>query len=178
MEYPKVLLELYEKVIDLENRVKRLEAQQKDAGKNTVIKENSETFFDEYELKTKKSVGGENTEIQRRDSTKYIFENGLYKKNRLVLAVVQAYVQNHSNVTRDELKAVFPKCLQGSLGVVEKKEIARMRGADYERRYFTAPQETIRLLDGDMYVCSQWGIFNLPQFLNRAEELGFNIRLA
>lgn len=37
-------------------------------------------------------------------------------------------------------------------------EIARMRGTDYERRYFTAPQETIRLRDGDMYVCSQWGI--------------------
>ena len=178
MDYSNVLIDLMNRVIELEKRVAKLEVEREESQKGITAKESAAEGY-EYDSDSKKGASYENVEIQRRDSTKYIFNGVLYKKNRLVLAVVQKYVQDRRvNITCDDLKAVFPKYLQGSLGVVEKKEIACQRGVDYERRYFTAPQEVIKLLDGEMYVCSQWGIFNLPQFLNRAEQLGFDIRLA
>ena len=132
MDYSNVLLDLMNRVIELEKRVSKLEAERK-----------------EY--------------LRREPQTKVTTEE----------SVAKGYESDF-----DDLKAVFPKYLQGSLGVVERKEIACQRGVDYERRYFTESQEVIKLLDGEMYVCSQWGIFNLPQFLNRAEQLGFDIRLA
>lgn len=178
MDYSNVLIDLMNRVIELEKRVAKLEVEREESQKGITAEESAAEGY-EYDSDSKKGASYENVEIQRRDSTKYIFNGVLYKKNRLVLAVVQKYVQDRrGNITCDDLKAVFPKYLQGSLGVVEKKEIACQRGVDYERRYFTAPQEVIKLSDGEMYVCSQWGIFNLPQFLNRAEQLGFDIRLA
>ena len=183
MDYSNVLLDLMNRVIELEKRVAKLETESREYQRGepqtkVIVEENAAKDF-EYDSDPKKGMSYENIEIQRRDITKYIFNGVLYKKNRLVLAVVQKYVQDRrGNITCDDLKAVFPKYLQGSLGVVERKEIACQRGVDYERRYFTEPQEVIKLLDGEMYVCSQWGIFNLPQFLNRAEQLGFDIRLA
>lgn len=178
MDYSNVLIDLMNRVIELEKRVAKLEVEREESQKGITAEESAAEGY-EYDSDSKKGASYENVEIQRRDSTKYIFNGVLYKKNRLVLAVVQKYAQDRrGNITCDDLKAVFPKYLQGSLGVVEKKEIACQRGVDYERRYFTAPQEVIKLLDGEMYVCSQWGIFNLPQFLNRAEQLGFDIRLA
>lgn len=178
MDYSNVLIDLMNRVIELEKRVAKLEVEREESQKGITAEESAAKGY-EYDFDSKKGASCENVEIQRRDSTKYIFNGVLYKKNRLVLAVVQKYVQDRrGNITCDDLKAVFPKYLQGSLGVVEKKEIACQRGVDYERRYFTAPQEVIKLLDGEMYVCSQWGIFNLPQFLTGAEQLGFDIRLA
>lgn len=178
MDYSNVLVDLMNRVIELEKRVAKLEVEREESQKGITAEESAAKGC-EYDSDSKKGASYENVEIQRRDITKYIFNGVLYKKNRLVLAVVQKYVQDRrGNITCDDLKAVFPKYLQGSLGVVEKKEIACQRGVDYERRYFTAPQEVIKLLDGEMYVCSQWGIFNLPQFLNRAKQLGFDIRLA
>ena len=178
MDYSNVLIDLMNRVIELEKRVAKLEVEREESQKGITAEESAAKGY-EYDSDSKKGASYENVEIQRRDITKYIFNGVLYKKNRLVLAVVQKYVQDRrGNITCDDLKAVFPKYLQGSLGVVEKKEIACQRGVDYERRYFTAPQEVIKLLDGEMYVCSQWGIFNLPQFLTRAEQLDFDIRLA
>ena len=35
--------------------------------------------------------------------------------------------------------------------------------------------EIIRLKDGNMLVCSQWGILNIPNFIKRAEQLNYKI---
>lgn len=112
--------------------------------------------------------------IVKRDTTRYMFEGNVYLKNRLVLAVVKAYVAQNATITRQQLKQAFDKTLQGSIGVVENNEIAALR-SDYEVRFFTKPDEVIHLIDGDMYVCSQWGILNIPNFIKRAEQLEFEI---
>lgn len=41
-----------------------------------------------------------------------------YAKNRLVLAVVQKYMEMHPDISASELIGAFDKSLQGSLGVV------------------------------------------------------------
>ena len=58
--------------------------------------------------------------------------------------------------------------------MVEKAEIAALR-ADYTIRFFTKPEEVLHLIDGDMYVCSQWGILNIPNFIKIAKQLDYNI---
>ena len=110
----------------------------------------------------------------KRDTTRYMFENNVYLKNRLVLAVIHADVRDNPSVTREELKTVFPKSLQGSIGVVEFEEIAKLR-PDYTVRFFTKDNEIIHLYDGDMYVCTQWGILNIPNFIKCAVQLDYNI---
>ena len=110
----------------------------------------------------------------RRDTTRYMFENNVYLKNRLVLAVVRAYVRDNPEITRHELKTVFSKSLQGSIGVVEFEEIAKLK-PDYAVRFFTKDDEVIQLCDGNMYVCTQWGILNIPNFIKYATKLDYEI---
>lgn len=111
----------------------------------------------------------------KRDTTRYLFNGAVYLKNRLVLAVVKAYVSEHPNCTMRQLKVAFDKSLQGSIGVVVERGEAERR-ADYRIRFFADDDEVIHLIDGDMYVCTQWGILNLPNFLQKAEQLGFDIK--
>ena len=113
---------------------------------------------------------------RRRDTTRYAFDGAVYSKKGLVYAVVKRYVSDHPEVTCADLRLVFDRSLQGSLGVVEKVEIAKMRGdTEYRVRYFAAENEILHLRDGDMVVCTQWGILNIPRFLTVAKQLGYQI---
>ena len=114
--------------------------------------------------------------IGGRDNTHYMFNGRIYGKNRLVLAVVREYVSVHPSVTVKQLQQTFDRSLQGSLGVVMECNEAKLRSSDYQTRFFVKSDEIIHLIDGDMYVCTQWGIGNLPNFLHRAKELGFEIK--
>ena len=113
---------------------------------------------------------------RKRDTTRYAFEGGVYSKKGLVYAVVARYVAEHPDITCDGLKCVFDKSLQGSLGVVERADIAKRRGdAEYRVRFFADENEVLHLRDGDMVVCTQWGILNIPRFLMVAKQLGYQI---
>lgn len=113
---------------------------------------------------------------RKRDTTRYAFGGGVYSKKGLVYAVVRQYVADHPDVTCAGLKRAFDKSLQGSFGVVEEAEIARRRGEEeYRVRFFSDGDEILHLRDGDMVVCTQWGIMNIPRFLAVAEQLGYRI---
>ena len=110
----------------------------------------------------------------RRDTTRYMWNGNVYLKNRLVLAVVRDYVKNNPTVTVSKLKQVFDKSLQGSIGVVEDARIAIFRH-DCDTRFFAKETERIQTADGYVFVCSQWGIVNILNFIKRAEQLGYQI---
>ncbi len=113
---------------------------------------------------------------RKRDTTRYTFEGVACSKKRLVYAVVKRYVADHPAISCTELKRVFDKSLQGSLGVVENVEIAKQRGdAEYRVRFFADEDEILHLRDGDMVVCTQWEILNIPRFLAVAKQLGYQI---
>ena len=156
MEYNELLLEVLNRIVKLEKEVEEL-------------KNNRNT--NEKVLSEKPIV---DDKPQQRDKTRYMFNGNVYLKNRLVLAVVKDYVSNNSEITCKELKEVFDKSLQGSIGVVEYDNIAKQRG-DYQVRFFAKEDEIIKLKDGNMLVCSQWGILNIPNFVKRAEQLGYTI---
>jgi hypothetical protein len=112
-----------------------------------------------------------------RDLTKYLFEGVRLHKRRLVLAIVKAYVRDHSDTNIEQLKAVFPRKLQGGAGVFTTLEDGReiFERTGY-KRHLIEVDETVQLADGKQIVVSgRWGAKNLEQFLIRARELGYEI---
>lgn len=162
MDYANIILEMLDRIKILEKEVDELKKKQIMDPKNEVMEKAS--YSDGWTM----PVAG------KRDTTRYMFGGNVYLKNRLVLAVIQKCISNNPSLTRSELKGLFDKSLQGSIGVVEDREKAESR-YDYTVRFFTKPNEIIHLTDGDMYVCSQWGILNIVNFIKRAEQLGFKI---
>ena len=156
MEYNELILDMLNRIIKLEKEVEQLK--NRDCAMETILSE--------------KKVG--ENKPQQRDKTRYMFKGNVYLKNRLVLEVVKDYVSNNPTISGQELKDVFDKSLQGSMGVVEYESVARQR-SDYQVRFFAKEDEIIRLKDGNMLVCSQWGILNIPNFIKRAEQLNYKI---
>ncbi|MBO5354551.1 MAG: hypothetical protein J6B09_00615 [Clostridia bacterium] len=163
MEYANIILEMLDRIKTLEKEVELLK---KERAAAPVVVPSATSLPSEF-VQTISMPS-------KRDTTRYLFESNVYLKNRLVLAVVRAYLRDNPDITREELKKVFSKSLQGSIGVVEYAEEAVMRG-DYTVRFFAKPEEVLHLVDGDMYVCSQWGILNIPNFIKIAEQLEYKI---
>ena len=155
MEYNELILDMLNRIVKLEKEVELLK---KEKISSEVI--SKETFVEERPV--------------QRDKTRYMFNGNVYLKNKLVLAVIKDYVSKNQTITCNELKTVFDKSLQGSIGVVENEIIAKQR-KDYQVRFFGKEDEILRLVDGNMLVCSQWGILNISNFIKRAEQLGYKI---
>ena len=157
MEYQELILDMLNRIVKLEKEVELLKKE-----KTPSEEIPKETFIEECPA--------------QRDKTRYMFNGNVYLKNKLVLAVIKDYVSNHQLITCNELKMVFDKSLQGSIGVVEYESIAKQR-KDYQVRFFVKEDEILRLVDGNILVCSQWGILNISNFIKRAEQLGYKIEL-
>lgn len=160
MEYNDLILDMLNRIVKLEKEVENLKK-----GKETYVKE-----FESFSIR--ETVAEERP--QQRDKTRYMFNGNIHLKNKLVLSVLKDYVSKNPTITCNELKTVFDKSLQGSIGVVEYEFIARQR-KDYRVRFFEKEDEILRLVDGNMLVCSQWGILNISNFIKRAEQLGYEI---
>ena len=169
-----IIVELLSRIKTLERDVALLSQRISDIQKILDAKNGSES---PPEILAPNSIMSSKTLIERkRDTTRYAFDGGVYPKKGVVYAAVKRYVIDHPEITRAELKRVFDKSLQGSLGVVENVEIAKQRGdAEYRVRFFADEDEILHLRDGDMIVCTQWGILNIPRFLTVAKQLGYQI---
>ncbi len=160
MEYNELILDMLNRIIKLEKEVE-------------LLKNKNEPCFKVVQNDTKQEPILEERPVQR-DKTRYMFNGNVYLKNKLVLAVVKDYVTKNQKISCNELKTVFDKSLQGSIGVVEYEFIAKER-KDYQVRFFAKEDEILRLVDGKMLVCSQWGVLNICNFIKRAEQLGYKI---
>ena len=162
MEYKDLILDMLNRITKLEKEIELL----KNERQSNIEKNTESSVFDKNIEDLERP--------QQRDKTRYMFNGNIYLKNKLVLAVVKDYVSKNIQVTCDELKSIFTKSLQGSIGVVEEENIAKQR-KDFNVRFFCKEDEILRLLDGNMLVCSQWGILNISNFIKRAEQLGYII---
>lgn len=136
-----------------------------------------ERLLDYYEKSEKlistKSDGGE---IAQRNTSKYTFENQIYGKGRLVLAVVKSYISNNPDTSFDELQKSFPKHLQGSSGVFNLQTDAQdIYGRTGHKRHFIKPDEVIKLSDCDVAISTEWGKGNIDDFIIAACALGYEI---
>lgn len=110
-----------------------------------------------------------------KDVTKYRFNDKVYGKGRLVLAVIKKYVADNPDVTFAELEAAFPQSLQGSHGVFREKQDAINLANEKRKRHFIKEEECIQLKDLTIAVSSQWGIGNIGNFIDKAKELFYSI---
>jgi hypothetical protein len=108
--------------------------------------------------------------VKNRDYTKFLFNGKAYGKGKLVLAVIQDYVQNHPNITYSQLKSVFPDKLQGTETFTTEKEAIIKKSV----RNFIKPSELISLQDETISVSSQWGE-NFQKFLQHCKQMGIEI---
>lgn len=175
MEYQGILLDLLERVKRLEDKVLKLETEKNDNEESNILysvpNKNNDILSNYGMINTQRYGYG------KKDKTKYLFNGKMYPKNRLVLAVVKKYMSEHPNTTMNQLKNIFSYEIIGnfSYGVVKPVEEAKKWINNYELRYFTEPDEIIHTADGEMYCCTQWTIDSIKRFIERTEQLGFEI---
>lgn len=114
--------------------------------------------------------------IGLRNYDKYRFRDMLLAKNRLVLEVVRAYVEDHPVVTFAELRNVFPDKTQGTAVFVTEQDALKIveKSKSGLNRHFIKPNELIQITDATIAVSNQWGDGdnpNLPNFLEIANRL-------
>jgi len=112
-----------------------------------------------------------------KDMSKYEFEGHQLGKGRLVHAVIKKHVEKNPNITYAQLAANFPKICQGTSGVFSTYEYAtEIFNSSGRRRHFLESDDLIKLSDSTIAVCNQWGIRNINNFINRANQLDFAIK--
>lgn len=159
MNYDRIILELIDRISRLESEV-------------SALKEELSQFSNSSEYDEE---GNNISTSTARDTTKYILDGKRYGKNRLVLAVVHKYIESHPNISASQLMAAFDRSLQGSLGVIRSLNDVKNSYSDYERRFFCQPEEIIHTSTEDCVVCTQWGKFNIGNFIVRAKQLDITI---
>lgn len=158
MNYDRIILELLDRVSALEDEVKKLKEERTSAAQEITPEEKEPVV----------SSSG-------RDTTKYMLDGKRYAKNRLVLAVVQKYMEMHPDISASELIGAFDKSLQGSLGVVRTLSDVEKNCSDYKTRFFANPEEQIQTRTQPCVVCTQWGIANIGNILTIAQQYGIEI---
>lgn len=113
-------------------------------------------------------------EKNRRDTTRYTFDDHVYCKRDLVLACVRKYADDHPGITGAELTEVFPDYVQGSLGIV-RKVIEAERYSNANGRFFFSDSDILYLPDGRFVVCAQWDKNNIDRFVALVADFGYMI---
>lgn len=108
----------------------------------------------------------------QKDYTKYEFKGQEYGKGRLVLEVMKDYIQQHPHLSLIELQQLFPSSLQSSLDVIVDLDSATEINNKGYKRYFNQEDDLIHLGSGEIgLVCSQWGIGNIDNFIDKVHDL-------
>jgi len=130
-------------------------------------------------IETNKGEENENEEEQMiskgRDNSKFKFNGELYGKGPLVHAVVSQYVGDNKGTTYKKLKEVFPDELLKRFGIFQDEETAKQI-APKGGRYFSKPEQIIKLKDRSVIVCNQFTLANIQPFLKVAKSLGYKIK--
>jgi len=110
-----------------------------------------------------------------RDNSKFKFNGEPYGKGPLVHAVVSQYVTDNKGTTYKKLKEVFPDELLKRFGIFQDEDTAHQI-APKGGRYFSKPEQVIKLKDKSVVVCNQFTLANIQPFLKVAKALGYKIK--
>ena len=113
--------------------------------------------------------------VSNKDFSKYEFNGKEYGKNKLVLAVVKQYIEDHKPTDFTELESAFPKSLQGSFGVVKKYDKLSDSEKNHKRFYIDSSDILETADNTKCVVCTQWSTNNIDEFINKAREYNYSI---
>jgi hypothetical protein len=151
------------KINELERKVFELEMKV-----NSFEKTNNDSITLDEEKKN-------NTRIER-----YLFNGNVYKKSKLVLAVIKQYVVDHPNINASELIEAFPskEFKLSTFSCVIKLANIPSKHLNPVKRYFVSDDLVITLKDGTkVAVCTQWGT-NINLFIDFVKKYGYEIVLS
>lgn len=133
--------------------------------------------IDDGEASNKELQEQEETEVisKGRDNSKFKFNGELYGKGPLVHAVVSQYVADNKGTTYKKLKEVFPDELLKRFGIFQDEDTA-IQIAPKGGRYFSKPEQIIKLKDRSVIVCNQFTLANIQPFLKVAKALGYKVK--
>lgn len=119
-----------------------------------------------------------NFNYTNRDFSKFEFKGVIYNKSRLVNKVLKSYVEQNPTVTYAELEQSFPNRIQGSMGVFTTKENAQeIYDRTGHKRYYLKSEELIKISNGTIATCTQWGIANIKTFVDHVNNLNNGFRI-
>lgn len=137
-----------------------------------------ENRINQIEESTNENKKTPNT-YSRKDTTRYEFNGLVYKKSRLVLAVVTQYVLEHPGISLKELQDEFPasEFNLGTYSCVKNINDIPSNQIKPVKRYFIDKSEIITLQDGTkVAVCTQWSIKTIELFINYINKFGYKTR--
>ena len=126
------------------------------------------------EKNTERQIAIEST----RDKTKYLFNDKLLGKGRLVFEVVKHYTATNEHLTFEELQNKFPSNLQGSTGVINSLDFVNQKySGSKKKRHFVDNDDILVSADGIQFVVStEWGIGNINNIVELARNENYDIQ--
>lgn len=126
------------------------------------------------EKNTERQIAIEST----RDKTKYLFNDKLLGKGRLVIEVVKQFIRENQHLTFEEIKEKFPSNLQGSTGVINTLAFVNQKyNGSKKKRHFIDKNDILTSADGiEFLVSTEWGIGNINKFIELARSINFDIQ--
>ena len=121
---------------------------------------------------TKKSLDKK----RKRDTSQILFNGVSYKKNRLVLTIFKDFFQKNPEINFEELTQKFPPTKGNRSHFVKLEEALKHKEKTGTARHFIKEDEVLNLRDGVIAVSNQWGVENLPPFLEHCRKnLGIEV---
>ncbi len=117
----------------------------------------------------------ETNSLSKRDTAKILYNGVSYPKSRLVHAIFKDFIQNNPGMDFGQLANNFPP-VQGKRPLFVKLDEALEIKAKGQARHFVKDGEELQLIDCQIAVSNQWGVGNLPKFLDHCrDELGIKV---
>lgn len=112
----------------------------------------------------------------KKDGSCYEFNGGFYGKGRLVHAIVKFIRLKYPSITNQEIEAPFDGVSKNRYGICKPVDEAKEHSIKF-KRFFLREDDLILLSDGTkIAVSKEWGSTNMKGFVERARELGYNIK--
>jgi hypothetical protein len=126
------------------------------------------------EKNTERQIALEST----RDKTKYLFNDKILGKGRLVFEVVKRFTEENQHLTFEEIQKKFPANLQGSTGVVNTLDFVNQKyQGSKKKRHFIDNNDTLTSADGIKFLVStEWGIGNINKFIESVRNENYDIQ--
>ena len=119
-----------------------------------------------------------NLSKRKRDTSKILFKGVSYKKSHLVHAIFKDFILKNPEINFEELVQKFPAQGKKSkrMHFVKLEEALEIKERTGTARHFIKEDQVLTLKDGAIAVSNQWGIINLPPFLEHCREnLGIEV---
>ncbi|BCE02793.1 McrB family protein [Marinicellulosiphila megalodicopiae] len=113
-----------------------------------------------------------------KDNSKYKFNNAVYGKGQLVLAVIRKYIEDNNPKLEEILNEFSKKKLSNNECLIsqDQHKIRKTNSNDAKKRFFENSDDILTTNGGDkVLVSNQWSKNNIDIFINYVDKYGYKI---